>query len=408
MSNYAALGGVSSTLRALLRDRMEIPPLPSGVTTVPITVVTPDEDDDTSTPRINLFLYRVTENGTYKNQEIPGHGHPAAYGRPPLSLDLHYLITAYGTSEETDGEFSDETVAQWLLGSAMRVLHDYPIITEDLETSEGDPVLDVSLLGQFERVKLYLEPLSLDDVTKIWTALTLPYRLSAAYVVSVVQIESQGPRRYPKPVGELPDAGPRVTVVTYAAPKIDQVRVRRQELPADARPSTVPYARIGDTLVLIGTGFVKDETEVRIGTVTASPKADPAVTVQRMEVGIPDEDELQPGAQPVRAFREVMLGDPPEARPGFYSNLSVFMLVPRVANVSVAAGTVTITGTRLFQENRPCQTIIGDEIIESDDYTSASPTSISFPLPALDPDTYAVRVRVNGAESIDDQMVTVP
>ena len=128
MSDYTALGGVSRSLRTLLQDRMEIPPLPSGFTTVPITIGTPDEDDDADVPRVNLFLYWVTENRFCKNQEIPGHGHPAAYGRPPLSLDLHYLVTAYGKTQETGAQFSDETLAQWLLGGTMRVFHDYPVM----------------------------------------------------------------------------------------------------------------------------------------------------------------------------------------------------------------------------------------------------------------------------------------
>ena len=407
MSDYAALGGVSRSLRTLLQDRMEIPPLPSGFTTVPVTIGTPDEDDDVEVPRVNLFLYRVTENRFYKNQEIPGHGHPAAYGRPPLTLDLHYLVTAYGQTKETGAQFSDETLAQWLLGSAMRVLHDYPVITEDLENGDGNPILDPGLLGEFEQVKLCLEPLSLEDLTKAWTALTIPFRLSAAYTVSVVQIESQGPRRYPRPVGPLPDAGPRVTVVTFRPPRIDQIRVRRQDLPADTQPSLVPYARIGDRLVLLGTAFVKDETMVRIGPVDVTPEADPGITNERLEVTIPDDDELQPGAQPVRAYRQVQLGQPPEDRPGFQSNLSIFMLVPRIDNVGLAAGTLTITGSRLFQENRSCQTILGDEVVEADDYDTASPTSISFVLPTLAPDTYTVRVRVNGAESTDGATVTV-
>lgn len=407
MSDYTALGGVSRSLRTLLQDRMGIPPLPSGFTTVPVTIGTPDEDDDVEVPRVNLFLYRVTENRFYKNQEIPGHGHPAAYGRPPLTLDLHYLVTAYGQTKETGAQFSDETLAQWLLGSAMRVLHDYPVITEDLENGDGNPILDPSLLGEFEQVKLCLEPLSLEDLTKAWTALTIPFRLSAAYTVSVVQIESQGPRRYPRPVGPLPDAGPRVTVVTFRPPRIDQIRVRRQDLPADTQPSLVPYARIGDRLVLLGTAFVKDETMVRIGPVDVTPEADPGITNERLEVTIPDDGELQPGAQPVRAYRQVQLGQPPEDRPGFQSNLSIFMLVPRIDNVGLAAGTLTITGSRLFQENRSCQTILGDEVVEVDDYDTASPTSISFVLPTLAPDTYTVRVRVNGAESIDGATVTV-
>lgn len=406
MSTYQAIGGVSSSLQTLLRDRMEIPPLPSGVTTVPVTIGTPAEDDDTATPRINLFLFRVSENEFLKNQEIPGHGHPAAYGRPPLSLDLHYLITAYGTSSESDGDLTTETLAHYLLGSAMRVLHDFPVITEGLETSGGLSILDPSLHDEFERVKLSLNPLSLEDMTEIWTSLTLPYRLSVAYAVSVVQIESQATRRYPRPVGELPDAGPRVKVVTLVTPRIDRFRVRRQEAPDEE--SAVPYARIGDGLVVMGGGFVEDETVLRLGTVLVPPLADPAVTDERLEFDLPDDDELQPGAQPLQVIRQIELGEPPEPRSGFHSNLAVFMLVPRVTGASHDGVTVTVSGSRLFLEHHDCQTIVGDQIVDASEYTSASPTSISFPLPSLDPDTYVVRVRVNGAESIDLETITVP
>jgi hypothetical protein len=176
---------------------MTIPTLPSGFTTVPITIHTPSEHDDTDKPRVNLFLYRVTESPFLKNQEVPGRGQPEPHGHPPLSLDLHYLVTAYGTTEEAGAQFSDETVAQWLLGSAMSALHDYPVITADLKTSSGHTILDAGLLGEFEQVRLCLEPLTLEDLSKVWTALALPFRLSAAYTVGVVQIESEGLRRPP-------------------------------------------------------------------------------------------------------------------------------------------------------------------------------------------------------------------
>jgi hypothetical protein len=84
------------------------------------------------------------------------------------------------------------------------------------------------------------------------------------------------------------------------------------------------------------------------------------------------------------------------------------MLVPRVTGASHDGTTVTISGSRLYLEGHDGQTIIGDQIVDASEYTSASPTSISFPLPALDPGTYVVRVRVNGAESIDAETIAVP
>ena len=123
---------------------------------------------------------------------IPGQGHPSEYGHPPLSLVLHYILTAYGATD--DNGLVNDTRSHFLLGSAMRVLHDNAEITELLRTEQpptGVTLLHESLRGEFERVKVCLDPTSLEDLSKIWTALTRPFRVSAAYTVSVVQIESR-------------------------------------------------------------------------------------------------------------------------------------------------------------------------------------------------------------------------
>src|ERR671914_2351999 len=122
MADFRGIGGVSATLRALLDDRME---LPDGVNQVAVTVGPPpfsskDIDPQKEVPRVNLFLYRITENGHVQNQDLPRRGSPGAFGLPPLSLDLHYLVTAYG-NDAVPGVAStfDETRAHFLLGSAM-------------------------------------------------------------------------------------------------------------------------------------------------------------------------------------------------------------------------------------------------------------------------------------------------
>src|ERR1700759_5447649 len=112
MSSSTAIRAVSTTLRSLLGGEMTAP--------VPITLMPPDVNPTTATGRrINLYLYLLTENAYLKNQEIPGEGHPAAYGHPPLSLNLHYLMTAYGPPDTTD---EPDLVTQEILGDAMRVM----------------------------------------------------------------------------------------------------------------------------------------------------------------------------------------------------------------------------------------------------------------------------------------------
>jgi len=164
MSGFEAIAGVSTTLRNLLRDRME--------NAVDITIAPPDVTIAAlNGERANLYLYQISESGNLKNQEIPGEGHPGSYGHPPLSLNLSYLITAHGASP--DGADAD-LQAQQILGDVMRVFHEYPILTEDLHENDnpGDPlILDDSLVGEFERIKITLQPSTLDELSKIWTAM---------------------------------------------------------------------------------------------------------------------------------------------------------------------------------------------------------------------------------------------
>jgi hypothetical protein len=383
VSDFHAIGGVSASLQALLRDRMEVPTeVPGGQ--FEVTVGPPQgpaaNNQDAEPPRVNLFLYRITENGCLKNQETPGHGHPAAYGHPPLSLDLHYLLTAYGTTDD-NGQMN-ETISHFLLGSAMRVLHDHPVIHEGLVTGGGQSILHASLRGEFERVKVSLEPLSIEDLSKVWTALTLPYRISAAYMVNVVQIESRRQRRFPRPVGEPPLAGPRVIVVPMKAPRIAEVRVRRPGDPP-ALERRFAFARINDVLILRGgemSAGVDGEVRVFLGEVDASAGI-LSLRPDRLEVTVPDHPDLQPGAVQVA----VRVGTPELPQTGFRSNEAVFMLVPRndliTPNLGATPRRLLIQGERLFLGRATGETLIGEDAVPKGDYLAAVPTSITVPVP---------------------------
>jgi hypothetical protein len=405
MPDTAVVMAVSRTLQTLLGDRVETPP---NIASVPVTISTPQADPDaapTAEPtRLNLFLYRVTENGNLKNQESPGRGHPATYGHPPLCLDLHYLLTAYGSSDENG--FLNESRAHLVLGSAMHVLHDYAVLTERVVTvrpPSGEPVLDPILLEQPEPIRLTLEPLSLDDLTKVWTALALPYRLSAAYEVRVARIESGRARRVVRPVGEPPAAGPRVLVATLRSPRITNLRVHRQDS-ASGTESPSPYVRVGDTLILHGDDLDGAGANVRLGGLLV-----PVATAEarRAEVVVPDADlpggvpipeqrRLQPGPQPVSVL-VAFPGLPGRAVP---SNNAVVMLVPQVSTLTFDAAavprTLTVGGTRLFRSDRECETLVGPARIDKSAYQGASDTQVGVPLPDTLPAT-GVRGLLSGS-----------
>src|SRR5215207_701923 len=419
MSDFRAIGGASATLQTLLADRME---QPFGAP-VPVTIGTPpfsarDNDQRAEEARVYLFLYRATENGYLQNQEIPGRGTPGAYGHPPLSLNLHYLLTAYGTTEVRLGTATlfDDSTAQFVLGSAMRVLHDVPVVADGVTTQRapsGALVLHQSLRDEYETVKISLEPLTLEDISKVWTALALRYRLSAAYKVNVVQIESRRARRVPRPVGQplsptipplpsdAPTPGPMVYVLTIQAPTITEVRVIRAGTTAE---QPFAYARIGDQLVLRGTSLSGPITAAVLGDVEVpATSADPT----RVVVTIPDavvpgrgpiapEQQLQPGVRTVK----VVVRDPLVPQSHFDSNEAAFMLVPSLnpATLVVAAAPrrLVIGGQRLIGAVQEGETMIGRTVVPRIAYLAATPTQIVVPLPDTLP-TRAVNAIVGSA-----------
>src|SRR5262249_7015632 len=142
--------------------------------------------------RLNLFLYQTTLNAAWRNAEVPQQLRPGEVGPPPLALDLHYLVTAYGI-DEADPEVNSHR----LLGPAIGTLHDHPLLgAREIEAQLGESELQ----DQVERVRITPQPLSLDEMSKLWTAFQAQYRISAAYQASVVLIDSTRARTTPLPV----------------------------------------------------------------------------------------------------------------------------------------------------------------------------------------------------------------
>src|SRR5262249_42990727 len=147
--------------------------------------------------QLNLFLYQVTPNLGWRNEGLPSRdGKGARLSNPPLALDLHYMLTAYG---------SQDLNAEVLLGYAMHLLHETPVLgRQQLRTVLGgsspvdgsilpSPFGDLSaedLADQVEQIKITPVYLGTEDLSKMWTAMQARYRPTMAYLVSVVLIQS--------------------------------------------------------------------------------------------------------------------------------------------------------------------------------------------------------------------------
>jgi hypothetical protein len=187
MSNSLAIAAVTTTLRNILARGIR-EELGSGI----VTARPPDKarDSGDNSNQVNLFLYHTLPNAAWRNTDLHHRVKPGETGNSPLAINLYYLITAYGQDNE-------DTISHRLLGQAMRLLHDYTILNPD-DIRSALPESD--LQNQIERVKITLLPLNLEDISKLWATFQTQYRISVAYEVSVLLIESNRPVKTPLPV----------------------------------------------------------------------------------------------------------------------------------------------------------------------------------------------------------------
>jgi hypothetical protein len=228
--SYLAIGSVTKAIAELLTRKLNKPQL-MGTSSFRVTALPPDDDRVSDADGLNLFLYRVTESPFAKNVDWPGDRfNPAKVKRPPLALNLHYLLTAF--VKKTAGSAQDDITAQQLLGNAMVILHEFPVLN-DIHDGDFDSSLDTQfppeLRNSFEKTKIMMSPISMEEFSKIWTGLSKAYRLSVAYEVALVQI---APFSFPAAPGALvQELG--LQVVTIESPFIASVEPSAG--PADAQ-----------------------------------------------------------------------------------------------------------------------------------------------------------------------------
>ena len=210
MSNALAIAGVSAVLKDLLDsgliDHQVTDALGAGVL---VSSLAPDVvpiNGEGTVPRLNLFLHQVTHNAAWRNVELPSRN---ASGRrassPPLALDLHYLLTAYGIAE---------LQAEVLLGYGLQLLHENPVLSREAIRTALNPspvsgallpsiyqaLRSADLAEQVELLKITPTAMNPEEMSRLWSALTAHYRPTAAFQVSVVLIEPQAPAISPLPV----------------------------------------------------------------------------------------------------------------------------------------------------------------------------------------------------------------
>jgi hypothetical protein len=424
MSGALAIAAVTASIKDLLHDGFLDHDL-SQIGSFTITAQPPDRitTGTTEANQLNVFLYQVTPNPGWRNADLPSRdSRGVRLSNPPLALDLHYLLTAYGEKD---------TNAEVLLGYAMQVLHENPILLRDqlraaLSTAP-QPVDGAIVPGPFgtlsaedladqiELIKITPAFLTSEELSKLWTAMQARYRPSMAYMISVVLIQSQARTRQALPVLQRgrDDSGPQARA---AAPPVLQA-VRNLAAPM------MPALQLGDDLSLVGSALAQ------VGTLSAV-LSNPRLQIENelpLQAGSSSSElrgHLPTAAEQAAAMnawaagvynvaiRVVEPNQPGQPNPPTWTTNSVpVALAPRVTAAPLAAAaqtafTLTVTcAPRLhpLQEDGVRLLVGSTELAPKTIGTPADvtkPSSIIFDVPAREVGQYTLRLRVDGIDSL--------
>lgn len=394
MSNTLAIAATTSTLRNLLLA--QIPSLDSDLSDLELTIAPLDQARKGITKaQLNLFLYQTVINGAWRNLDMPREVRPGETGSPPLALNLHYLVTAYGR-----GEADNDGTGHRVLGGAMSVLHDHPVLSQ---SEIAASLANNDLASQFERLRITPLAISIEELSKLWAAFQTQYRVSAAYEVTVVLIDSRMPAKAALPVLTRGPGDRGVATVTGAAPVITEIRP----------PLSQAAARQGEDIAILGGQLQSADAVVRFTSTRLSQPIELAPqaggSAGEITVHLPGKtDDPSAIARWVPGFYTVALRVMRPGVPPLLSNPAAFALAPRitVSPATAPAGTLNLSLTcepRIAPGQRVLL-IFGEQQAAPASMTNPAdltqPTTLTFTVPAVATGTYVVRLRVDGADSI--------
>ncbi|MFV2002822.1 MAG: DUF4255 domain-containing protein, partial [Paracoccaceae bacterium] len=284
-----------------------------------VAAVRPDQVDALEGPGVNFFLYQVTPNPAHRNDDLPSRrSNGNVVRRPQAALDLHYILTFYGSDISLE--------PQRVMGSVVRTLHAQPVLSRNaIENITGSSTFnylaDSDLADQVEKVKITPTSLNLEELSKLWSVFfQTAYRLSMAYVVNLVLIEAD--TETPQPT--LPVRTRNIYVNPFRDLYVEIIVA-----------ATEPEEQVttASTLIITGRQMRGEVTRVSIGEAEFSPLrpnlSDTRITID-MASEAPASGSLRAGIQAVQVIHRLMMGTPEFEHEGIESNVVAIMLRPRI------------------------------------------------------------------------------
>jgi len=399
MSNHLSIAAVTAALQKIVQESIQ-----TDVPGARATTVRPDNSSSNLLEvGVNIFLYQVTPNPAWRNADLHTRrpkGELIKHGQ--AGLDLHYLMTFYGNEQELE--------PQRLLGSTVRALVDQPILSpETIRATLASPNLaylaDSTLEEQVQLVKFIPSSITTEDLSRIWSIFfQTPYSLSLAYQGTAVLIQGNKSGRSPLPVRR------HQFYVTPIRPIVEQVMSQEN-----------PYQPITKQSVIIirGKQLQAEIVMVQIGEVMVTPQSvsDTQIVVDLSSLNAAEADTLRAGIQTLRVVH--FSGDRRNRQKIASSNAVPFVLCPTIREEiinEISQLQAEDDGSYSFDVTVPIDCLVSlsqQVLLLLNRVSEQQPTSyiftaprrhadtdpLTFPVRAIAPGEYLVRIQVDGAES---------
>src|ERR1700751_4890964 len=155
MAAYTVLAEVGESLANVLWEEIQLDQQVNSLIDNEnrISLDSPFDLQDNDSVKLSIYLYRITENASTKNQ-VPVQGNGAQLRKTPLTLDLHYLVTPLV------GTVTDQQI---ILGKVMQVFYD----RASLQKAD----LTGSLASSGQELRVILNPVPLEELTRVWQSM---------------------------------------------------------------------------------------------------------------------------------------------------------------------------------------------------------------------------------------------
>lgn len=415
MSTAMAIAAVTHVIKEAIRFRInssDLAGIVPNIWSLPLDKVETKIASDENV--INLFMYRTSHNQGWRNKDLPSYSNAGnILTKPKLGLDLYYMLSCYG---------SEDLYAEMMLGYAMQVLHNNPVLARDfianqlsnLSGTNLDVVKNSKLADQIESIKITPDNVNTEELSRLWTSFGAKYRQSTFYTATVVLIESEDPDRIVIPVKK-----PLLYVKPFQKPEIIELKAKDD---LTKPPKDILLIRPGNLLLIKGNSLLSDTTKVMIGKIEANIVGTP----NNNEIIVKLPTNLEAGIQSLQITHSLKLGDPPVDHKGTNSNVMAFVLNPYISNIKLNAGVISLDVALPIGKDQRVNLLLIELVPQNQnrdpnnynfEFVHAilvSAGNISIPIPGVATGEYIVRLKLDrhvssaNDDDLNSYTVTIP